>query len=382
MLSKNERRRRERRERKHQLKLEKKERVKQSKIQHSASQGRDWHAEYDAQQQYVNERTQHGDRQHRLNSIWKAKLEMAQSTFQICIDGSFESSSTIAADTTTATTTTTSIMSDREIASLAQQIRYCYAYNKKNIPCPHLVAVTGLKGGQLEEEEEEHDDDSSGTTGNYKKVVPCLLLDLLKKEVGYEKWEHRGFVCTTQQLEEYYYDDSCCCEQHELNDDEKDEMNVDNSTVRATADDDGGSSTSTNQRSQSNMVYLTSDASDTLHVLDDTAIYIIGGIVDRNRCKRAAINRADRIGSGLKTAKLPLDEFYQSYPQYKGSTKVLAVNHVFDILLRVHRYSSGRGGQGEGDGGQVDSSWHRAFKEVLPIRKQQQKQKASNQQQQ
>lgn len=294
-LSKNERRRRERREHKRQVKIEKKQKLREATRRQAESEGRDWQAEQDAEQKFVQARTQAGDRQRCLDEVWKEKLQKASSSFGICIDCSFEKN--------------LHAMNEREVASLAQQIRYCYAYNKKD-PHPHFVSVTGLK---------QTDSDAEGNNGNEK--TGCW--ELLKKEVGYERWQHRGFTCTGVPLEEYYRT---------------------NTHPPPTKDD---------------MVYLTSDATATLDRLDDSKIYIIGGVVDRNRLKRAAIERAEALG--IATAKLPLDEFYQSHPLFreKGATKVLAVNHVFAILLRVHCY----GGK----------DWNRALEEVLPSRKQQKK---------
>ena len=258
-------------------------------------------------------------------------------------------------------------MNEREIASLAQQIRYCYSYNKKNTPYPHLVTVTGLMDPALDLPDHHHHNNNTSSPG----PNDGRLLELLKKEVGFEQWEHRGFKCTAKPFNEYYSsddnigdgkDDNCTknetngrkSEQAKANGKKEDRNEVANSII--------GSETSTikshtNSHSiRSKMVYLTSDATTNLQKLDDEKIYIIGGIVDRNKSKCAAINRAESLG--IPTAKLPLDEFYESHPEYKmkGSTKVLAVNHVFDILLRVHRY----GGK----------DWDRALQEVLPSRKQ------------
>lgn len=254
-------------------------------------------------------------------------------------------------------------MNERELASLAQQIRYCYSYNKKNTPYPHLVAVTGLRRSITNTDTRVSSDPDGCCDGHvHSSTVPstsCCLLDLLRKEVGYEQWEHRGFTCTTRQLDHYYTDtdtdeddDDACSNEKEMNDPEN----------QSDAADKGEKRTDTTMKMTTSsvrpkLVYLTSDASTILRELDDDKVYIIGGIVDRNRLKRAAVDRAESLG--IVTAKLPLDEFYDSHPEYKikGATKVLAVNHVFDILLRVHRY----GGK----------DWDRAFEEVLPLRKQQ-----------
>ena len=94
------------------------------------------------------------------------------------------------------------------------------------------------------------------------------------------------------------------------------------------------------------LVYLTSDSPHTLTTWDRSAIYIIGGIVDRNRLKGATYTKAQ--AQGIATAKFPLHEYVTL-----GSTHVLAVNHVFDILLEFQR----------------TNDWRAAFGKVLPQRK-------------
>ena len=70
----------------------------------------------------------------------------------------------------------------------------------------------------------------------------------------------------------------------------------------------------------SSVVYLTSDSENVLEHLQDDKIYVIGGIVDRNRLKRAAMDRAEALG--MATAKLPLD----AHLKEMAATKVLTCN--------------------------------------------------------
>lgn len=56
-----------------------------------------------------------------------------------------------------------------------------------------------------------------------------------------------------------------------------------------------------------NLVYLTADSENVLDVLDPKAIYIIGGLVDRNRWKGLTMNKANE--QGIKTAKLPIGSY-------------------------------------------------------------------------
>lgn len=96
-----------------------------------------------------------------------------------------------------------------------------------------------------------------------------------------------------------------------------------------------------------NLVYLTSDAETVLDRLESDQVYVIGGIVDRNRLKGATMDKA-KI-SQIPTRRLNLDE---SVVLHHGSP-VLTVNHVTDIL--------GHAANG--------FSWTEAYLAVLPIRK-------------
>jgi tRNA (guanine9-N1)-methyltransferase len=149
---------------------------------------------------------------------------------------------------------------------------------------------------------------------NKRSPHPCLLTATnisgataqhLENESGYETWKTRAFTCTSQPLEEYY------------------------------------------QADLKNVVYLTNDSEHTLTDLDDKKIYVIGGIVDRNRLKWAAFERASSLG--VATARLPLEEHLKMQV-----TRVLTCNHVFDILLKYREHGQ---------------DWKKALNEVLPLRK-------------
>ncbi|ETV92576.1 hypothetical protein H310_13235, partial [Aphanomyces invadans] len=75
------------------------------------------------------------------------------------------------------------------------------------------------------------------------------------------------------------------------------------------------------------LVYLTADSPNVINDLDTDKVYIIGGIVDRNRLKGATYDRAK--AQGIQTAKLPLDKVLEM----GQATRVLTVNHVFQILV-------------------------------------------------
>jgi len=93
-------------------------------------------------------------------------------------------------------------------------------------------------------------------------------------------------------------------------------------------------------------VYLTADATAELCELDPNKVYVVGGLVDRNRHKGAAMLRAQ--GLGIATARLPVGRYIALQSHH-----VLTVNHVVELLRAV--------GGGEG--------WSQAFQRALPPRK-------------
>lgn len=75
------------------------------------------------------------------------------------------------------------------------------------------------------------------------------------------------------------------------------------------------------------LVYLTADSENVLETLDKSKIYIVGGLVDRNRWKGITAEKAKN--QGIATAKLPIGEHMKML-----SSQVLTVNQVVDILLQ------------------------------------------------
>lgn len=95
------------------------------------------------------------------------------------------------------------------------------------------------------------------------------------------------------------------------------------------------------------IIYLSGDSENTLDKLDKDNIYIIGGIVDRNRHKLITLNKANDLK--INHAKLPLEDYIDL-----KSSKVLTTNHVFDILSY---YQS------------VKQDWKESFLSIIPKRK-------------
>uniref|UniRef100_A0A0B7A077 tRNA (guanine(9)-N(1))-methyltransferase n=1 Tax=Arion vulgaris TaxID=1028688 RepID=A0A0B7A077_9EUPU len=75
------------------------------------------------------------------------------------------------------------------------------------------------------------------------------------------------------------------------------------------------------------LIYLSSESTNVLTTLSEDKVYIIGGLVDHNRHKGLCHKIAEE--RGIFHAQLPIAEYLDM-----KSRKVLAVNHVFSILLR------------------------------------------------
>lgn len=236
-------------------KRRRKEQEKALKLERAKAEGRDLEAERLADE----ERRKDGTGWAKRHQKWLGRLENSSNKFEICLDCSFERQ-----------------MHPKEITSLAVQMRYCYAANKRS-DHPVKMTATSLDGETL---------------------------SLMEKVSGFDSWMNFGFHRTEKDLTEAFTD-------------------------------------------KSRLVYLTSDATTTLERLEDDKVYIIGGIVDRNRLKRATIDRAEELG--IATAKLPIDQYINM-----TATKVLTCNHVFDLLIQYNAH---------------DQNWKSTFLSVLPARK-------------
>ncbi|KAJ0965320.1 hypothetical protein J5N97_026458 [Dioscorea zingiberensis] len=103
------------------------------------------------------------------------------------------------------------------------------------------------------------------------------------------------------------------------------------------------------------LVYLTADAETVLDELDPQKIYIIGGLVDRNRWKGITMKKATE--QGIQSAKLPIGSYLKM-----SSSQVLTVNQVVEILLKFLE----------------TKDWRNAFFQVIPQRKRGEVEGASN----
>ncbi|XP_032716977.1 tRNA methyltransferase 10 homolog A isoform X2 [Lontra canadensis] len=94
------------------------------------------------------------------------------------------------------------------------------------------------------------------------------------------------------------------------------------------------------------LIYLTSDSPNVLKELDESKAYVIGGLVDHNHHKGLTYKQAS--DHGIDHAQLPLGNFVKM-----NSRKVLAINHVFEIILEYLE----------------TKDWQEAFFTILPQRK-------------
>lgn len=95
-----------------------------------------------------------------------------------------------------------------------------------------------------------------------------------------------------------------------------------------------------------NLVYLTADSENVVDDLDRSKIYIVGGLVDRNRWKGITMKKAEE--QGIQTAKLPIANYLNMC-----SSQVLTVNQVVEILLKFLE----------------TKDWKASFFQVIPQRK-------------
>ena len=94
------------------------------------------------------------------------------------------------------------------------------------------------------------------------------------------------------------------------------------------------------------LVYLTADSEHELEDFKESDVYIIGGIVDRNRHKNLTLNKANE--QGIRHARLPI----RDHPKMTG-THILTVNQTLDIIHAQLELKN----------------WEKALERVVPLRK-------------
>jgi tRNA (guanine9-N1)-methyltransferase len=232
------------------------------------------------------------ERKQRKKSIEENYLRLCDETFSVIIDCRWEDKH-----------------KERPLRSLKQQIAFCYGSSRKS-PNPVHIYVTS--------------------------VGPLLRASLEKTSKNNWLAFHPTEKDYTE-IDQFVYPPVCM---------ENDSSGCKAMTTTMVENEGCVNSLSGLGMRKKKLVYLTSDATETIDTLHEDCAYIIGGIVDRNSLKGISYETACK--QGIRTVKLPLKENYTM-----TATHVLTVNHVFDILLNYHRLKD----------------WKEAIELVLPPRK-------------
>ncbi|KAJ2726891.1 tRNA (guanine(9)-N(1))-methyltransferase [Coemansia sp. Benny D115] len=94
------------------------------------------------------------------------------------------------------------------------------------------------------------------------------------------------------------------------------------------------------------LVYLTADSPNEVQTLDPTKVYVVGGIVDKNRYPRLTLDKAE--SQGIAHARLPIGQYVRM-----STRKVMTVNQIFEMLI----------------GYVATNDWRTAFLATIPERK-------------
>ncbi|KAL1635248.1 tRNA (guanine(9)-N(1))-methyltransferase [Diplodia intermedia] len=216
------------------------------------------------------------------------------------------------------------LMMDKEMKSLGQQITRSYSDNRNSAYRAHLCI--------------------SSFGGNLKERFDGLLNQHYKSWKGFRAFEE-DFVEVAEKAKGWMKDlregGRLAGTLAEIADRDRKRK-----AEEGTAGEGGAVEAASGDEKEGEVVYLSSEGTETLHELKPYSTYIIGGLVDKNRYKGICHKRATE--RGIKTAKLPIGEFLQM-----NSRSVLATNHVNEIMLQWL----------------ACGDWGEAFMKVIPKRK-------------
>ena len=85
------------------------------------------------------------------------------------------------------------------------------------------------------------------------------------------------------------------------------------------------------QDRKEDLVYLTADSETVLDELDPNKMYIIGGLVDRNRWKGITMKKAQE--QGIQTAKLPIGNYLKM-----SSSQVMKLINLFVYIYFLYKF--------------------------------------------
>jgi tRNA (guanine9-N1)-methyltransferase len=229
-------------------------------------------------------------------------------------------------------------MNEKDIKSLMKQITMCYSTNKKsNKPFNLILFDVGplLNSQILFNQCEKWLGIKIIKEGEYKDLKSFINKELLNKE-----------KLNTFTVDLYNNDN-----EKDKDKDKDKEFNIDNMEKFL------------NKIAKINTIYLTGDSENEIKDLDNDKIYIIGGIIDRNKYKNITLNKSDELD--ISHARLPIGKFMNL-----KTSKILATNHVFEILLNYYNNSNEIYKDKDKDlNDYLDKNWEESFKRIIPDRK-------------
>ncbi|PWN28038.1 hypothetical protein BDZ90DRAFT_231805 [Jaminaea rosea] len=292
------------------------------------------------------------------------------------------------------------LMTDKEILSICSQLSFCYSSQKRSpAPFARLILAGPSKQPALpllegNEEGKEYTINPTAVQDGYKarldqatkegKSIPFAKsrLGQAMDNIGDKQWrrwkkvdiiEKDGLEALWQEKSEQNQEDAAVDGQdeaaaavHERREGADAEERQDDDSA---APDSASTSAPRLPRppphvSRSDVIYLTADTGHTIHSLDPTKTYVIGGLVDRNRYKNLCLRKAESLG--ITAARLPIDAAFLPQGKAMSSRKVLTVNQVLDILLGWTEQKQVKTPEGEEE---KEPSWSEALARGLPGRK-------------
>lgn len=215
-------------------------------------------------------------------------------------------------------------MNDKDILSLTRQITDCYSMNKKSEkPFNLIIYDIGLK------------------------LKHNLVKNNCEKWIGFKFIEEGKYENIKEFIKKEFNKDN---NTHNNNFNDKELTNDNDLTLNSDAKLDLKNENFYDYDeiiNNENLIYLTGDSENEINDLTSNKVYIIGGLVDRNKLKLITYNKANEIG--ISHARLPIGDFLSL-----KTSKILATNHVFGILS----YFTNK-----------KNDWKESFISVIPKRK-------------
>lgn len=213
------------------------------------------------------------------------------------------------------------LMNEKDILSLTRQITDCYSINKKaEKPFNLIIYDVG------------------------PKLKSTLVKNNCEKWLGFKFIEEGKYENIKEFLEKEFNNNNEVNNELIASDNVNLSLNCDNNLFAGCKQSFYNSEEILKSE---NIVYLTGDSENEICELLPNKVYIIGGLVDRNKLKLITYNKANEIG--ISHARLPIGDFLNL-----KTSKILATNHVFGILSYFVNKKS---------------DWKESFTSIIPKRK-------------